>query len=356
MKCKKCKRKIEENSLFCNWCGTKQITDGNVNVPKPTRLASGEYVGRVMVDGNRQRIKATTEAEYYRKARATKMELVDLRRNPGNFTLDDVISDYIAAYEPQFSPATVRGYDTIRRQLQKITSDKVKNIEWQTLVNRLTEKYAPKTVHNQWGLIAVAMKHKEITLPNVKLPSLPKTERNFLDPTQIKFFLKAIYGKRIELTALLALHSLRESEILALKKDSIKDGVIHVKGAVVPNKDNIYIKKEENKTALSTRDIPIFIPRLAELWATLEDDPEFPHPSNIRRDLLRICRMNALPPCSCHNLRHSFCSLSYYLGWDIKTTCQIGGWSSPTVPNEIYTHLSKDRFNSDTQKMTKFYT
>ena len=356
MKCKRCRREITENSLYCSWCGAKQITDGLVNVPKPKRQASGEYVGRVMVDGVRERIKATTEAEYYRRARAIKLKLVDLKNEPSNFTLDDVIKGYIEKNEPVFSPSTVRGYETIRRQLQKFTSDKVKSIDWQDLVNQLSAKFAPKTVKNQYGLIVAALKAKKITPPDVKLPQTVKSERPFLEPNDIKLFVSAIRGKRIELTALLALHSLRESEILALTKDSVKDGIIHVKGAVVPNKENQLVRKQTNKTTDSAREIPIFIPRLAELWGQLETDPQFPHPSEIRRQLLRVCRRNALPDVTCHGLRHSFCSLAMgEMGWDIKTTQRIGGWASPSVPTQVYTHLCTNRYEDDVKRMENFY-
>ena len=36
MKCKKCKRKIAENSVFCNWCGARQIVENReTRVPTP---------------------------------------------------------------------------------------------------------------------------------------------------------------------------------------------------------------------------------------------------------------------------------------------------------------------------------
>jgi integrase len=356
MKCKRCKRTIEDNSLFCNWCGAKQISDGKVDVPPPKRLASGEYAGRVMVNGCRERIKAATEAEYYRKARAVKLELIEVKNAPANAKLDDVLNDYITDNEPVFSPATVRGYMANKRQVKAFVDDKVRNIDWQDLINRLSEKYAPKTVRNIWGLITGACGYKNIVLPDIKLPPPVRTERSFLDQDEIKLFVKAIEGKSYELAALLALHSLRVSEIMALTKDSVKDDVIRVRGAVVENKDNKYVRKDENKTVSSTRDIPVFIPRLTDLWNALDGEPDFPHQSALTRDVKRICKRNALPVVTVHGLRHSFCSAAYYLGWDIKTTQQVGGWSSPRVPTEIYTHLSKNRYNEDIQKMKKFYS
>ena len=355
MKCRKCKREITDNSIFCNWCGAKQIKDGNVSVPKPTRLASGEYVGRIMVGGRRERVKGNTEADYYKKARAVKEELVVLKETPSKLKLNDVIEDFISKNTPILSPSTIRAYTYYQKQLLKYIDKPVNVIDWQDLINRLAKDYKPKTVKNQWGLITGSLKAKDIPVPNVRLPAVQKTERTFLEPKEIPRLLQAVKDKPIELTVLLGLHSLRESEILAITKDSIQNGIIHVKGAVVRNKDGEYIRKEENKTVNSQRDIPVFIPRLTELWNSLECDPQWPNPSNMRRDLLRLCKNNAITPISPHGLRHTFCSLAYYLNWDIKTTQLIGGWSSPRVPTEIYTHLSQEKQAKDIKAIKKFY-
>ena len=352
MKCRRCKREITDNSLYCSWCGVKQIADGKVNVPKPKRLASGEYANRIQVDKQRVYVKARTEAEYYKKATALKMELVDIKNAPANESLDEAIKDYINSHEAIFSPATVRGYLANGRQIKKHTDGKIKDIDFQLLINQLSAEYSPKTVKNQWGVITATLKYKKIPVPDVKLPPAKKTERNFLDPDEIKRFIKAIEGKSFELAALLALHSLRVSEILALDGDSVKDGIIHVRGAVVEDRNNKYVHKDTNKTISSTRDIPVFIPRLTELWT---GDPHIPHQSSLTRDIKRVCRHNALPEVTTHGLRHSFCSLAYFQGWDIKTTQLVGGWSSPRVPTEIYTHLSKNRYNEDIKKMAAFY-
>ena len=52
MECKYCKREIEENSVFCNWCGAKQLQEKRrqkqnarreITVPKPRQLPSGRW-------------------------------------------------------------------------------------------------------------------------------------------------------------------------------------------------------------------------------------------------------------------------------------------------------------------------
>lgn len=62
-----------------------------------------------------------------------------------------------------------------------------------------------------------------------------------------------------------------------------------------------------------------------------------------------------LPVVTMHGLRHSFASLAYHLKWTEKTTMQIGGWSTPDVVHDIYTHLSQKDVNEDVERMRAFY-
>ena len=47
MVCKNCKRDIDDDSIFCKWCGEKQIRErrkkGEVKVPKQRQLARKSF-------------------------------------------------------------------------------------------------------------------------------------------------------------------------------------------------------------------------------------------------------------------------------------------------------------------------
>lgn len=47
MKCRICKRDIPDNSIFCCWCGEKQLRErkkkDEIKVPKPRQLKSGKW-------------------------------------------------------------------------------------------------------------------------------------------------------------------------------------------------------------------------------------------------------------------------------------------------------------------------
>ena len=185
------------------------------------------------------------------------------------------------------------------------------------------------------------------------MPQQVKAERPWLEPEQIRTFLDAVKGRKCELACLLALHSLRMSEILALTPDSLQGDVIHVRGAVVIDQDGNYVFKEANKTAASRRDIPVMIPRLKEIWPNGE--LHFQKHAAINEMVQSICKKAGLPPITMHSLRHSYASLAWFLHWDIMTTCHYGGWSTPTTVQRIYTHLSQQTKNKNVKDMKRFY-
>ena len=61
MKCKFCRRDIPENSVFCNWCGKKQLKGKTeISVPAPRWLKSGAWFAQLMVKGQRVPISGKT--------------------------------------------------------------------------------------------------------------------------------------------------------------------------------------------------------------------------------------------------------------------------------------------------------
>ena len=80
MKCKRCKREIPDNSIYCNWCGHQQLTASNeVRVPKPTHKGNAWYA-TVMVDGQRTYVSGESEEEYYAKAQAVKTRQLEIKK------------------------------------------------------------------------------------------------------------------------------------------------------------------------------------------------------------------------------------------------------------------------------------
>ena len=155
MVCKNCKREIEDDSIFCKWCGEKQIRErrkkAEVRVPKPRQLASGEYIGQIMIDGQRHTVKGATLAEYEAKCRAYKTGVVEGKRSAAGVTVGELVDSYLLKNSNVLSPSTLRGYKTIRKTAFQVAMGKdALKVDWQMEINAEAERVSAKSVLNNW--------------------------------------------------------------------------------------------------------------------------------------------------------------------------------------------------------------
>lgn len=360
MLCKACKRNVPNESIFCLHCGEKLVRTREkkkeLSVPKPTQAASGEWYAQIMIDGRRHRVKGATPEEYAAKARALKLGLVESQREPDKRSLAQIVRAYIDSNTNTLSPSTIRGYEIIYRNRFKDCMNKpISKIDFQRMVNAEAKIAAPKTVVNAWGLVSAALSAAGEIPPKIKKPAVPASDEDWLDFEQIKVFLGAVRDKPVELAALLALHGLRTSEFLDLTVEQITADGIQIRGATVPDKDNKFVHKDTNKTLSSRRTVPVMIPRVLEILPESGKAVQL-HPSTIRRALEDVCTAAGLPVCTPHDLRRSFASLAFHLGWDAQTTMQLGGWSNLQTVNAVYRKLSLKDKNRDIERMQAFYS
>lgn len=367
MKCrnKGCGREIDDDSIYCKWCGEKQIRarkkKDEISVPKPRQLKSGAWNIELRAEG--VSITEPTKELCQTKARAIRAGFIQQKKASPGITFSQAIDKFIADQYNTLSPSTIRGY----RSIQKNRLPRVMNapmgaaINWQAEFDKMVGDYAPKTIRNTWGLITAILRYFHQPIPSIKISRKKSASRPFLEPSEILVFLDAIKGDSCEVAFLLGLHSLRLSEIQALCKDTHIDlakKLIHVSGATVPDEHHQLVTKSENKTEESERTVPIMIPRLYELLAALPDgsDPVVSASrSTIYKHIKKIAADNGLPPISEHCLRHSFVSLGYHLRLSETEVMEMGGWSDSHTVHKIYLHLAKkDRMKAET-KMAKFY-
>ena len=364
MKCRFCKREIEDNSIFCNWCGKKQLkekkADGAIKVPEPKQLPSGSW--RIYLAAEKQSVTETTKDRCIAKAKAVRAGFVEQQKKLPALTWSKAIDQYIADRSESLSPETIRGYRIIQRnRFQDIMQKPISApVNWQAEINEALAKWADKTVKNSWGLMTAIMQANGLSVQRVLFPVKKKSERNFLDPQQIISFCEAAKGDTCEIPILLGLHSLRMSEIKALRfPDSfnLKGECIIVSGAVVRDEHNKSVFKVQNKTSASERTVPIMIPRLRELLEAHSNEGRVVRqtPSTINKHIHAIAKKEGLPDITEHCLRHSFASLGYHLNLSELEVVSMGGWSDGTIVHRIYMHLAqRDRMRAK-NKMAKFY-
>jgi integrase len=312
-----------------------------------------------MMDGKRVSITAETEEEYYIKARAIKAGLIEASKQEKKISVGAALDEYIESKSNILSPSTIKGYKSVREnRFQGIMSKDVRSgINWQKVINEEAAHAEAKTVSNAWHLVQAAVRAQGVEVSEMALPKIAKSDRPWLDYEQIQVFLKAVKGQPCEMAALLALHGLRRSELLAMtaEKINLEKGTMQVEGAKVYGDGGTLVDKKLNKTASSRRTVHIMIPRLEELVKGKKGTLVTTMPNTSYVQINRICEAAGLPKVGVHGLRHSFASLAYHLGWSEAATMREGGWTNSKTVHGIYTHLAAQDLDADALKMRQFY-
>lgn len=336
-----------------------------VRLPAIKQLPSGSWRTRIYVDGRTISITKSTYDECAAEYLALKHGVVEAKKAPPkNYkTLQEAVTDYIEERREHRSPSTIAGYEKDLRNTFSMAMNwnvyTTPDSKWQEAIREERKKgRSAKYIQNSWFLMAAAIKEVTGHRPEVMLYPKEGEERQYLDPEQIDLFVAAVKGHPEEIPALLALSSLRRSEILALKwsnVDLIKK-TIKVHGATVRGSDGL-VEKKQNKTKKSQRIIPI-IPPLLDALKSVENRGEYV--CTITGDtalkyIKRTCNENGLPEVGLHGLRHSFASLAYHLRIPEMIAAEIGGWDDLGTMHKIYTHLAQADIVNQSQVFSDYF-
>lgn len=338
-----------------------------MKVPTPKKMSSGNWYINLRLGGESISVTEPTEKACIRAAQLIKAEYLAGKRieksNPKKTTLSQAIDNYIASRENVLSPSTIRGYRLIQKHrfsdIMNLPVSSITSAIAQRSINAARSEFSAKTITNSWRFIQTVLTKETGSTFQVSLPQIIKEPHAFLTDSQIRIFTEAVKGTRYEIPALLALCSLRRSELLALTWDDVdlSNAVAHVRSSVVLDEHNTHVKKRETKNASSRRTVPL-MPQLVSALSAVADKsgPVVTISGNtLYLGVNRICKENGLPEVGVHGLRHSFASLAYSLGLPEKITMEIGGWSDDATMKKIYTHLAQNDLHKAANKILDFY-
>lgn len=342
------------------------MVKSNVKIPTARQLPSGNWFVQLRIDGRSISITKPTQREAVAEAMAIKEGIIKAKNTPRNaMTLKAAMEDYISQRENVLSPATIAGYHVIRRnRFQQLHNVRICDIDanrWQRAVNLEAKEISPKTLKNSAMFVQTVIAEYSGERLSARLPQVVPNDLPWLTPEQIPVFLKAMAGSKYEIPALLALSSLRQSEIVALQwKDiDLENGTITVTGAAVKADNGQVVQKNTNKNLSSRRTVPFLVPQLRQAVLNQAGDPEeyvYPLYSNVLRlNINRVCASAGLPAVGVHGLRRSFASLCYHLGMSEAVTMLSGGWSDFRTMRKIYTKISQQDIQAQAKKFTDFF-
>ena len=280
-------------------------------------------------------------------------------------TIYEMFDAYLQDKDHVLSPLTIRFYRTVQKNrfqsLMYRSPQDITKSDWQRAVNEESGIFAPKTVKGSYTAIkTVVFNQSGLQLPNVTIPAKIVNQKKYLHPTEIPPFVAAVSQTKYAVPLLLALSSMRISEIDALdwRNIPLNPEFVMVKGARVLNEHNKYVTKAQCKNETSSRPVPILIP---ELKAAIERDRKregsvMPcSQKNLRLACHRISKAAGVTDVGVHELRHSFASLCYYLRVPEEIAAQIGGWADTSTMRKIYTHIAQSDISRYQNELQRFY-
>lgn len=271
-------------------------------------------------------------------------------------TLNEAYRDFINVKSNVLSPATIRGYESMYRNLPswilKTDIAEIDNFALQKLVNEYAKTHSAKSTHNIYSLVlsVIRLFYPESNI-RATLPQKPRIEPYTPSREDVKKLLDAAVSTEYYVPLYLATLSCRCSEICALTIDDLHGDQLTINKALV-RADKGYVLKDTPKTDASYRTITLprdLVKRIKKQGYIYNG-----YPQNIDKYLRRTLPKLDIQFFSVHKLRHFFCSYAHDLGYTDAQIKKLGGWDSD-VFRKVYRHaMSEDEARKKIKKDFNF--
>lgn len=267
----------------------------------------------------------------------------------------DAYNKYVSTKSNVLSPTTIRGYESVIKNMSQEFKDMllcdITPRDVQAEVNRYCispsgAMRSAKTVRNCSGLISAVLKEAKPNMAlNTTLPKKQKHEDYIPTDQEVETILKEVEGTRYHLPFMLAICSLRRSEICALTPDDLQGNELTINKAYVQDKNNKWLVKPYNKTEASSRKITL-PEKVAEEYRQITSKRIFEgFPGTLLRNLHRCQDVNNIQRFRFHTLRAYYATFCHSIGIPDAYIQKMGGWESDEIMKSVYR-----RTKSDTEK------
>lgn len=317
---------------------------------KIEKLPSGTYRVRRTIQG-----KAVAVTFPYRPSQKEALKALEDKytgRDKLRMTFDQAAKEYIEGKRNTISPSTIRGYESLRKNLP----DKIRNRQLEDLtawdiqryINDLSADRSPKTVRNHHAFISAILGTfaPHLTL-NTQLPQKRPKSTQIPSDGDIKRILEDVAGTEYEIPFRLACYGLRRSEICALTPSDLTGNQLTISKALVED-ENKQWKVKTTKTTNSTRTIIIdsSLSALIRSQNSIYDG----HPGKLYKKLKSVQKRLNIAPFPFHGFRHYYASTAHAIGMPDAVIMASGGWKTDQVMKQVYRHEKQDQLAELQQK------
>lgn len=305
----------------------------------------GRWTARVSVKTvagvKRKRFYGEKKQDVQRQAEAWAAEIT---RCKSDLTVAEAVQGFIAARRGVLSPSTLKAYEAnFRNHLQAIQTPLAafSNQDAQRFISQLAADHSPKTVRNVWTLMRSSIQFfDEGRVFRVKLPQRVKPDVFCPDDTLMRQVFAAAAGTELEIPVLLAATiPARRSEICALTARDVKSSQITINKALVEGPAGLEIKPPKTRAGYRIVTVPKAVAQLLPKVGPLTELT----PRQISYLFDQLLRHNGIPHFTFHGLRHYGASVMLTMGIPLKEVQRRGGWESPDVLQQIYSHALLDQ-------------
>ena len=307
---------------------------------KAEKLPSGSYRVRVTICKKTYSFTHKNKKEVLKQASIFLAETTERLVNP---TLKDAMEDYIKENTGVLSPATIKGYVSMQKNLLTrapwLCSKNIISIRAEDVQRALISlNVSPKSVRNYLNFIQPVTGKKY----NIHLPGKEHLEHNVPTDMEVLGLLQLFSGTELEIPILLAAYGpLRRGEICALTLEDFKGDTVTVSKDIVRDKDGKWIIKPP-KTYSSNRKITLphfVVEKIRDKgYITKYNADQITHEFRKRQKKIGVEK-----PFNFHSLRHYCASTLHAKGIPDEYIMQRGGWASSSILDSVYRHCLTDK-------------
>ena len=363
LNCKKCKKQIPDESLYCMWCGAPAKKNPK---KKMYQRPDGLFEKVMTIDGKRVAFRAKTEKEVERKILAYQ------QKKESGPLFSEVADQWKEEHFKGIAYTTFRCYEKpIERAKEYFANDFIREIaagDVDRFVKYLATqlRLASKTVSNHLCVVHMiftfAMVQGILTsnpAEPIRVPrGLKKTSRRAPTDAEIEV-VKNNVDKPFGLFYFFVLYTgCRRGEALAIQFKDIDrvNKTVSISKSLYHRSSKPEIKAP--KTGAGVRTVPLLDVLAEKLPTGKPDDFLFGgakpmYKSQVQRALESYQKITGLT-ITPHFLRHGYATILYDAGIDAKTAQGLLGHADYHMTLNTYTHISNSRSHLDAQKLNEF--